>query len=79
MITTGENIVGYEIVSMLGVIEAFAEKGFKSMAVAGVGIVGGGELESLLFDAKDRLARSAFEVGANAVIGCSLRFLSVGS
>ncbi len=55
----------------LGVAEGIAEKGFTGAAAYGVGVITGGELGTIVWDAKEALARSAREMGAHAVIGMS--------
>jgi uncharacterized protein YbjQ (UPF0145 family) len=72
MITSADNIINFEISSMMGPVEGIVEKSFKAMAVGGIGIVSGGGLEEMIYEAKERLARAASEKGANAVI--ALRF-----
>ena len=69
MITTGDTLVGFDITGMLGPVEGIVEKSFAAMSVGGMGVVQGGELGNMLFDAKQQLAQAASERGANAVVG----------
>lgn len=68
MITSADNLTGFEITSVMGPIEGIAEKSLTAMSVGSIGVVGGGGLDELLFEAKQRLARAASEAGANGVI-----------
>jgi uncharacterized protein YbjQ (UPF0145 family) len=69
MITTAECIYGFKITQVLGPIEGIFEKSFTKMSLAGIGVIEGGELRNMLFDAKQELARNTYAIGANAVIG----------
>ena len=68
MITTSETITGFEVVQVLGIVEGIVEKSFRAVAVGGIGLVEGGELDNMLFDAKEALLQVASDRGANAVI-----------
>jgi uncharacterized protein YbjQ (UPF0145 family) len=68
MITTADVLVGFEVTHMMGTVEAVVEKSFKAMSVGGFGIVSGGELAEMIFDAKEQLARAASDKGADAII-----------
>ncbi|MDP9039191.1 MAG: heavy metal-binding domain-containing protein [Acidobacteriota bacterium] len=69
MITTAETLIGFEIVQLMGTVEGVIELGFSAVSVGGVGVVNGGGLENMLFEAKQLLAQMASQRGANAVIG----------
>jgi len=68
MITTTDELIGFNITSIMGPVEGVVEKSFMAMSVGSVGVVKGGELEEMIFDAKQKLARAASERGADAVI-----------
>src|SRR5580658_4953302 len=68
MITTTDVLPGFEIDSVLGPVEGVVEMGFTSSSFGGLKLVKGGELENMLFAAKQELAKAAFTAGANAVI-----------
>jgi uncharacterized protein YbjQ (UPF0145 family) len=70
MITTSEELLGFEIVEMMGPIEGVVEVGYAK----GFGVVEGGKLEEMLFVAKDILARSAYNRSADGVIGFRYMF-----
>lgn len=74
LISTTASLPGYEVIEILGPVEGCAEKSFTSMKVVGLGMVDGGGLDQLLFDAKMKLASAASEKGANAVIGFRYAF-----
>ncbi len=57
MVTTTESIPGFEITTTLGTVEGIVERSFKSMSVGGIGVVQGGELSSMLSDAKRQMDR----------------------
>jgi uncharacterized protein YbjQ (UPF0145 family) len=68
MIATTEGIFGYAIKASLGPVEAVIEKGFSRASISGLGVVDGGGLSDMVFDAKQELAVAAHELGANAIV-----------
>ena len=76
MITTADALIGFEITSSLGPIEAVIEKSFAGISVQGVGFIQGGGLSEMLFEAKQLLAKEASVMGAGSVIAC--RYALVG-
>ncbi|HZL27407.1 MAG TPA: heavy metal-binding domain-containing protein [Acidobacteriaceae bacterium] len=68
MIATAETIAGYSVIKTFGPVEAVIEKGFSKAAIHGIGVVDGGGLSDMVFDAKQEIALAAHDLGANAVI-----------
>ena len=68
MVTTTESIPGFEITTTLGTVEGIVERSFKSMSVGGIVVVQGGELSSMLRDAKRQMEQAASDQGANAIV-----------
>jgi uncharacterized protein YbjQ (UPF0145 family) len=68
MITATDNLIGFDITSIMGPVEGVVEKSFTAISVGSIGMVDGGGLEEMLFDAKQKLAHAASELGANAVV-----------
>jgi len=76
MITGSDSLIGFDITNIMGPVEGVVEKSFVAMSVGSIGVVDGGGLEEMLFDAKQKLARAASEVGANAVV--AFRYTVIG-
>ncbi len=68
MVTTTESIAGFEITTTLGTVEGLVERSFKSMSIGSIGVVQGGELSSMLSDAKRQMEQAAADRGANAIV-----------
>jgi len=80
-VTTTENVPGYRVVSMLGLVFGVASRSRNSAATKGSGLMmlKGGEFDAYTdllaetcYDAMDRMRRAASEKGANAVVGARL-------
>ena len=69
MITTADNLPGFEIVDVLGIVEGVSEGSFSSVNLGGIGLSEGGGLTKLVSDARDQLAQAAADMGADAVVG----------
>jgi uncharacterized protein YbjQ (UPF0145 family) len=69
MITSADTLTNFSVTSMIGPVEGIVERSFKSMSVGGIGVVSGGGLSEMVFEAKELLAREASDKGAHAVIG----------
>lgn len=69
MMTSCDLVPGYDIVELVGLVEAVVERGFSAASFHGIGAVQGGGLSEMIEDARFALAKLAAERGANAVVG----------
>jgi uncharacterized protein YbjQ (UPF0145 family) len=69
LVTTAESLPGFEILSVLGIVEGVFEDSFSAVGIGGIGFEKGGEMDRLLNAAKEKLSLAAASIGANAIIG----------
>ncbi len=61
MVTTTESIPGFEITTTLGIVEGIVERSF-------ISVVQGGELSSMLSEAKRQMEQAASDRRASAIV-----------
>ncbi len=78
IITTGNEVAGYEIVEYLGVVRGIVVRatGIKRGIIGGLKSLGGGNIEEFThvcetarIEASNRMLAHAKQIGANAIIG----------